>query len=120
MGEGDVEDVALFVETTAFDQEFADSLADAIDQRGLDTTGLEPQPPVHEDLADYHVIVSLGGDVRPHLPEVPFHTVVLEWDLGPCPEGMDQERAEGLLEEMYKGIAGELQGLIETLRGGVE
>ena len=91
-----------------------------MEQRGLDTAKLKPELPAHEDLADYHVIVSLGGDVRPHLPEIPFHTVVLEWDLGPGVEGMDQERADGLLEEMYKGIAHQLQGLIETLRGGVE
>ncbi len=91
-----------------------------MEQRGLDATGLEPGPPILEDLADYHVIVSLGGDVRPHLPEIPFHTVVLEWDSGPGLEGMDQERADGLLEDMYKAIADELQGLVETLRGGAE
>ncbi len=91
-----------------------------MEQRGLDTSGLEPELPVHEDLADYHVIVSFGGDVRPHLPEMPFHTVVLEWDLVPDLDGMDQERADGLLEEMYKGIADELQGLVETLRGGAD
>ena len=91
-----------------------------MEQRGLDTAGLTPEPPIHEDLADYHVIVSFGGDVRPHLPEIPFHTVVLEWDLGPGPHDMDQERAEGLIEEMYKKIADELQRLIETLRGEAE
>lgn len=88
-----------------------------MEQLGLDIAALEPKPPTHEDLADYHVIVSFGGDVRPHLPEIPFHTVVLEWDLGPGTDGMDQERAEKLLEEMYKKIAIESQGLVETLRG---
>ncbi len=91
-----------------------------MDQRGLDTSALQPELPAHEDLADYHVIISLGGDVRPHLPEIPFHTVIQEWDLGPCPEGMDQERAEQLFEEIYKEIASRLQELLETLRGGVE
>ncbi len=88
-----------------------------MEQRGLDTANLEPELPIYEDLADYHVIVSFGGDVRPHLPEVPFHTVVLEWDVGPTLDGMDQQRAEGLLEEMYKEIASRLLGLMETLRG---
>ncbi|MEM7351182.1 MAG: PhoU domain-containing protein [Acidobacteriota bacterium] len=88
-----------------------------MDQRGLDTSALAPSPPVLEDLADYHVIVSFGGDVRPHLPELPFHTVVLEWELGPGPEGMDQERGEKLLEAMHQEIASRLQALMETLRG---
>ena len=88
-----------------------------MEQHGLDPTGHEPQPPVHEDLADYHVIVSFGGDVRPHLPEVPFHTVVLEWDVGPGPEGTDEGAGAKLLEEMYRRIASELQELLETLRG---
>ncbi len=88
-----------------------------MEQHGLDPTAHQPELPAHEDLADYHVIVSFGGDVRPHLPEIPFHTVVLEWDVGPGPAGMDQERAVKLLEEMYKRIANELQELVETLRG---
>ena len=88
-----------------------------MDRRGFDTMHLAPELPAYEDLAEYHVIVSLAGDVRPHLPEIPFHTVVLEWELGPGPEGMDQERGEKLLEQMYREIASRLQQLMETLRG---
>lgn len=90
-----------------------------MDKHGLDTTGLEPArlQPTHEELSDYHVIVSLGGDVRLHLPEIPYHTVVLEWDAGPDLQGVDQERAQEMLSEAYKRIAGEVRRLMETLRG---
>lgn len=88
-----------------------------MERNDLDASGLQAKLPVYEDLADYHVIVSLGGDVRPHLPEIPYHTVVLEWNLGPGIEGMDQERAGKLLAEMFKEIVSRLGELMETLRG---
>ena len=90
-----------------------------MDKHGLDASRLASSrlEPSHEELAGYHVIVSLGGDPRPHLGEVPFHTVLLEWDAGPDAEGMDQERAESLMEDAYKTIAHEVRELMETLRG---
>ncbi len=90
-----------------------------MDHNGLDTSTLAPTlfEPIHEDLASYYVIVSLGGDLRAQIPEAPFHTVFLEWDAGPGPEGLDQERAGKILEQMYKRIAAEVRALMETLRG---
>ena len=90
-----------------------------MDRHGLDTSRLAPSQlePIHDELASYFVVVSLVGDPRSHIPEVPFHTVLLEWDLGPSPEGMDQERAEQLLENAYKQIAHQVRELMETLRG---
>jgi len=90
-----------------------------LDEHGLDTSRLAPSllEPIHEELASYHVIVSLGGDPRPHLPEMPFHTVLLEWDAGLDGHGMDEERAKSLMEDAYKKIAHEVRDLMETLRG---
>ena len=90
-----------------------------MERHGLDASRLAPTllEPIHEELASYYVIVSLAGDPRPHIPEVPFHTALLEWDVGPSADGLDQERAEKLLEETYKRIAHEIRGLMETLRG---
>jgi phosphate transport system protein len=90
-----------------------------MDRNRLDTGGLEPTAldSLHGQLSSYHVIVSLGGDVRPHVPEVPYSTTVLEWDVGRGPEGMDQERAEKLLAEMTRRIAEEVRELMATLRG---
>ncbi len=90
-----------------------------MDRHSVSTDGLEPTllEPVHDELASFQVIVSLGGDLRPHLREIPFHTVLLEWDVGPGIGGLDQERAEQLLAEMYKRIAAQVGELMETLRG---
>jgi phosphate transport system protein len=88
-----------------------------MDRNRLDTGDLEPVALDSIQLSSYHVIVSLGGDVRPHVPEVPYSTTVLEWDVGRGPEGMDQERAEKLLAETTRRIAEEVRELMETLRG---
>ncbi len=72
---------------------------------------------LHDRLDSTNVIVSLGEDARSHLGEVPFRTVVLEWDLGPRPHDLDQDRAEAALETTFERLKGEIAGLMETLRG---
>ncbi len=64
--------------------------------------------PIHEELASYHVIVALEPGAREHIPELPFHTVLLEWQ---APAG------EESLEDRYKRLAHEIRELVETLRG---
>ncbi len=97
-----------------------------MESHGLDTAGLGPTrlEPTHEELASYYVIVSFGpfappldGGVPSEVPDVPFHTVVLEWNAGPSMDGLDQERTGELLEEAYKRIAHQLRELMEILRG---
>lgn len=87
---------------------------------GLDAEGLRPKALdyTHDELADFHVIVALQKDVRQHIRRVPFHTVLLQWDLGFPPEGgLDAERSQALLEEAYKRLTLHLRELMETLRG---
>jgi phosphate transport system protein len=88
-------------------------------RNSLDGADRQPKPLdlTLDELARYHVIVSLEGDARPHLAEVPFHTLVLEWDVGTVPAGLDTERATALLEESYKNLTFQIQELIEALRG---
>lgn len=90
-----------------------------MDRNRLDGEDLEPTAldSIRDRLPSYHVIVSLAGDLRPHLAEIPYSTTVLEWDVGRGPEGMDQERAEKLLAETTRRIAEEVRKLMETLRG---
>jgi protein-tyrosine-phosphatase len=90
--------------------------ADALDPaclQFLETNGYElsealpkHMPTRREELTPLHVIVSLGGDVRSRLDELPFRTVVLEWEL----EGQG-------LEDVYKELALRIRELMETLRG---
>ena len=90
-----------------------------LDQYGHDTAKLRPKAldATREELSRYHVIVSLGGDVRAQLEEIPFHTMLMEWDVGSPIDDLDQERAEQLLAESYREIAHRVQGLMEALRG---
>ena len=52
--------------------------------------------------------MSLDGDPRPGLGEIPFRTVVLEWDL---------QDGQAPLDEVARRIASELRNLVEILHG---
>ncbi|HEC14950.1 MAG TPA: phosphate signaling complex protein PhoU [Sedimenticola sp.] len=99
---------ALHAAMAAFLREHGFELDDA---RGR---ALDLAPP---ELADFHVIVSLQGAVKDYIPEIPFHTVALEWDVGSLPEALDEEQARQRLEELYREVAVRVQELMQTLRG---
>ena len=71
---------------------------------------------VHE-INDYHVVVSLNGDVRERLSELPYSTVFLRWKIDPCPEDLKAPDAEDKLDEIYRQLAGHIEDLMTTLRG---
>ncbi|MGD8327923.1 MAG: PhoU domain-containing protein [Acidobacteriota bacterium] len=71
---------------------------------------------VHE-LNDYHVVVSLNGEVREHIDELPFATIFLRWNVGDCPADMSDSDAEEKLDDIYRELAGRVEDLMETLRG---
>jgi hypothetical protein len=77
---------------------------------GLDFAGTRPKAiaALPTDLADIDIIVSLEGDPRRALGEIPFRTVALEWEV---------EGATAPIEEVARRIAAELQNLIELVRG---
>ena len=90
-----------------------------LDSRGFPVENLEPTQldlPV-EELGDYHVIVNLEQGQKAPLPEIPFHTVLLDWDVGPPPAGLDQERADALIEEAHKELSTRIRDLMVQLRG---
>jgi protein-tyrosine-phosphatase len=95
------------------------SLLKFLEQHGLalDDTGANKLDLAPQELNDLHVIVSLQDPINSHIPELPFHTVGLEWDLGSCPEGLPEEEAQQRLEALYREIAAQVQELMETLRG---
>jgi protein-tyrosine-phosphatase len=87
-----------------------------LDRHGHDVRAAHPDPmPEDRDtINDFHVIVDLDGGLAEHLGRVPFHTVLVRWDLADTGEGVpDDER----LEAIYKHLAHEVRGLMETLRG---
>lgn len=81
-------------------------------QHGLDFEDTRPAAiaELKEELAEFDVVVSLEGDPRSYLGEVPFHTAVLEWNIAPADEPLS-------LEEAYRRLTAEIRSLMETLRG---
>jgi len=90
-----------------------------LDSHGFTVEDLKPtllDLPV-EELGDYHVVVNLEQGKEARLPGVPFHTVLLDWDVGPPPAGLDQERADALIEEAHKELSTRIRDLMVQLRG---
>lgn len=90
-----------------------------LDRNGYNAEGLAPQPlPVlMEELAQFHIIIGLEAGVRDRIAELPFRTVVLEWDIGPIESELDQERSQAMLENAFKSIADRMEDLMDVLRG---
>ena len=115
----------FFPQSGKFDSagwEPADSLeqrcASFLDRRGYDIQTLHPRrlDMTHDELGDFHVVVSLDGNLRERAA-IPYSTVYLEWDLGPKPDALDQERAEELLEELHRDLGHRIGELMGILRG---
>jgi len=91
-------------------------LVSFLEKRGQDLSGVRPsslEDLTEHTISDQYVIVSLEGDVSSYLPEIPFHSTALEWDLGPVPEAGDEQGFENL----YRVISLQVKDLMETLHG---
>ena len=64
-------------------------------------------------ISDQYVIVSLEGEVSSYIPNIPFHSTALEWDLGPVP---DADTEQGF-ENFYRAISLQVKDLMELLHG---
>jgi phosphate transport system protein len=62
------------------------------------------------EIADQHVIVDLAGVLGSLLPEIPFHTSVLEWDIA-------AEGGQGDIDTMYRTLALNIKDLIDLMHG---
>lgn len=91
-----------------------------LDELGLDRSGLSPTTieAFGSDILEADVIVSLSPGAGANLPSnLPFRTVVLEWDVGVPPNDLDQDRAEAALADAFSNLKEEIGRLMETLRG---
>ncbi len=91
-----------------------------LEQRGIFIN--QQRPKRLEDLpADWeanHVIVSLQGPVEQFVEQVPFHTVVLQWDLPATPRmPADWEAVSASFEDIYRALTAQVNVLVETLYG---
>ena len=82
--------------------------------RGIDVSGMSPAAfdKTPQELAEYHVVVSLQGPISGILREVPFHTAALEWDVAQSPDDSPVD-----YEAVYRAVSFQVRGLMERLRG---
>ena len=82
--------------------------------RGIDVSGVKPHAldKGQLELAEYHVIVSLQGPIGNYIPDIPFHTATLEWDVAQSPDDASLD-----YEAVYRTLSVELRLLMERLRG---
>lgn len=101
----------------------ADAISPALvafmEERGLDLSEAKPKALdlTPAELAPHYAIVSLSGPVRSYVPEIPFRTVALEWDVGEAPDGLGEQETRKRLEAIYRDIALHVRDLMEQLRG---
>ncbi len=95
-------------------------MAELLDRWGLVLPNPRPlrAPTRSEDLADYHVVVALAPGAREALPPLPFHTVLVRWELPDHPGGDPQDaQVQHRFEALYRQLSGRVEGLVRTLRG---
>ena len=94
------------------------ALARIGDQLGLETDELEIKEfgQLVQFPAKHHVIVTLVPTDDTELPQIPFHSILEKWNLGPRPDGSDAE-IDTRLEELSRDLRAHIRDLMVTLRG---
>ncbi|VAX11046.1 Phosphate transport system regulatory protein PhoU [hydrothermal vent metagenome] len=97
------------------------AIATFLDERGLELEDNLPKALdlLPQEIAAFHVIVSLQGPVKSAIQEVPFQTVVQEWDIPPLTGDLDAAQTLQRMEAIYREISVRVQELMQTLRGHV-
>jgi len=95
------------------------ALCEFLEKHGYDMSGarITRFDAAPASLARYFVVVTLDGPMERYAERVPFHTSVLEWDVGPWPEGETGDALDAHLQELYRETASRVRELVETLRG---
>ena len=95
------------------------AMVEFMQAHGFDMSDAAPKPLnlTHHELSDKHVIVSLDGPVKDHLPLIPFHTTGAVWDIDVPPPGEGTNLTNEQMESVYRQIATEVRDLMQILRG---
>ena len=99
--------------------QLAGELETLAEEYSLDLSGLAPKPldASREELEKYHVIVCLTPDASKHIPEVPYATALLEWELPRLSDIANGDSLDTRLREVLKGLSAHIRDLMETMRG---
>lgn len=94
-------------------------MIDLLQERGIEFGNRTPKTLdlSRQQLSDCHVIVSLQGSAKSYLEAVPFHTTLLDWDVGALPGDLPNDQARQRYEALYREIAVQVSNLMTTLRG---
>jgi protein-tyrosine-phosphatase len=88
-------------------------------EKGLDISSAFPTPIDFKEyeLAELHLVVCLQGAVSDYLPELPFHTTAVNWDIGAGALAADQSPDEEMLTGLYRELGSRISELMHLLRG---
>lgn len=85
----------------------------AVDVEGLEPSGFET---MRARIADYHIVVALDDGVRSRIPEVPYRTLILQWNL-PAVDALTDGSNEAAFEAAYAELTDHVRGLMDNLQG---
>ena len=92
---------------------FAPALTQFCEDRGIDLES-DGKPASLEDALDtsrhYHVVVGVGVDPAERMGDIPFRTVILEWDLEE-----DGITSTSPAEDAYRALVYRVRDLMNTL-----
>ena len=80
----------------------------------IETKALKPDP---REIERFDIVISLHGPVNTYIPEQPFRTVFLDWDIGVSHESVNEGESNERYTELYREITTRVCDLMETLRG---
>jgi len=89
------------------------------EEHGFSLEGLHPKaiPDLMAEPKHFHVVIGLDEKAREKVGELPYKTVFLNWDLGPCPFGAQDPNGMERLERIYREIASRMKDLMLILVG---
>jgi phosphate transport system protein len=90
-----------------------------LEAHGLSVEALGPKavPDLMAEPRHFHVVIGLDEQAKEMIGEIPYKSVFLNWDLGPCPFSENDPEATERLEGIYREIASRLRDLMAVLRG---
>lgn len=86
---------------------------------GVDISGATPSPIdfTEHQLAEFHLVISLQGPVSGYLPQLPFHTSGVEWEIGAAGLQPGSSPDEETMKTMYRELGSQIRDLMHLLRG---
>ncbi len=94
-------------------------LREFLASHGLDAGDATPKAfdPKTEAVARNDIIVSLNGPVTSYFRTPPFRPVLLDWDVGRLPNGLDKSETLNRYTDIYRELSARVRDLVETLHG---